>query len=254
MPISVAATSHKGLIRSVNEDSFAATGLDASLDGGVVSSVQSDDAYLLAVVADGLGGHPAGDVASSLVVSNIMSAQPSSGSELVEAVHAANTAVYDKMSQPTLGMGSTVAAVLITSDGVAVVHVGDSPVFEFFDGRLTQVTIDDVSGSKTVLPGVPTASLSQALGGSNTFKSVTPTLTLLEPEAGAHYLLCTDGLSSVLPKHQIAEALAISEVSAGARSLMKQVLKAGAPDNITLVLIKTRNDAPPISEGEEGTV
>ncbi len=130
--VTISAATHTGRVRRRNEDYFAATGLPKPASDGVVASAEVAAAACIAIVADGLGGHPAGDIASRLTVETFVSSRPETPSALVDALHGANKALNAAMSTEngTAGMGATVAAVLVTRTGVAVANVGDTKAFE----------------------------------------------------------------------------------------------------------------------------
>src|SRR5438477_2299076 len=130
--IRISATTHVGSVRRRNEDYYGASGLRSSLRDGEVVTVVAD-ATCLAVVADGLGGHPCGELASRLAVEQLLAANPTNPDALVAAFHEANEAIYGAMSREdgSVEMGTTAAAVLVMERGIAIVNVGDSAVFEF---------------------------------------------------------------------------------------------------------------------------
>lgn len=155
--VHIVASTHAGSVRPIDEDAYGATGLAPSTaDGDVVSALVSDQPALV-VVADGLGGHPCGEVSSHVAVDALLAAEPTEATSLIDAVHEANAAVVAMMGQQSecLGMGTTIAAVLVHSQGIAVVNVGDSAVFELVDDRLVQLSTDDVPASSSNLPGLP---------------------------------------------------------------------------------------------------
>ena len=111
----ISAGTHTGWVRERNEDYFGATGLPAPEGDGEVVSVEVGGPQCIAVVADGLGGHPAGDVASRRAVDYLIVSRPDTPGSLVDALLGANEDVYSAMSarEGTVGMGTTVAAVLM---------------------------------------------------------------------------------------------------------------------------------------------
>ena len=165
----VTALSHAGLVRDHNEDSLvigqwtlcaAETETPQTLAFPIASP-------LLVAVADGLGGHPGGDVASSLVVRELARAGPMIDSEqqLRDVLHACNRALYGiAADQPRLiAMGTTVAGVLLTSDQVLAFNIGDSRVYTHGPDGLRQVSVDD---SPPLAPGQEhTVIVTQTLGG-----------------------------------------------------------------------------------------
>ena len=238
--VRITAATHTGAVRRRNEDYFGATALSgSSVDGEAVSVVVSGRTCL-AVVADGLGGHPGGDVASRLAVEHLIASNPTDPDGLVKAFHTANEAMYDAMLGPSgsLEMGTTAAAVLVMANGITVVNVGDSAVFEFVDGRLVQLSTDDVPRRGGQLPGIPSSVVTQTLGGRRELVDVEPHLHT--DEFGAHrtILLCSDGLTNYVTRDRISDTLRDSTGCAAVEELVQAALEAGGRDNVTVLLLE----------------
>lgn len=225
-----AARSDRGLVRANNEDSVYA------------------GARLLAL-ADGMGGHAAGEVASQLVIAalaHLDDDEPGGDllSQLNAAVHEGNSAIAAHVeADPDLeGMGTTLTAILFAGNRLGLVHVGDSRGYLLRDGELTQITKDDTFVQTLVDEGRITADeahshpqrslIMRALTGHE----VEPTLTVREAHAGDRYLLCSDGLSDPVSFDTIQEALQISDVTESADRLIEMALRGGGPDNVTVVV------------------
>jgi len=225
-----AARSDRGLVRANNEDSVYA------------------GARLLAL-ADGMGGHAAGEVASQLVIAalaHLDDDEPGGDllSKLNSAVHEGNSAIAAHVeADPDLeGMGTTLTAILFAGNRLGLVHVGDSRGYLLRDGELTQITKDDTFVQTLVDEGRITADeahshpqrslIMRALTGHE----VEPTLTVREAHAGDRYLLCSDGLSDPVSFDTIHEALQISDVTESADRLIEMALRGGGPDNVTVVV------------------
>ncbi len=234
----ICAASHVGLVRQRNEDAFGATGLEVEVRNGEVVFAEALAHPVLAVVADGLGGHPSGDVASRIAVQAVLDAKPDDARSLVEAVQFANEEIVAAMSTAdgSIGMGSTVVAALIREDGLAVANVGDSPAFEIVDSRLIQLTTDDVAGASPGLPGIPSSVLTQSLGGGVRLQEVDVHLYQDELPPPRRLLLCTDGLTSYVPAAAISAAVAECEGPELARRCLTLALEAGGRDNITALV------------------
>lgn len=244
--VTVHAGTHTGLVRSRNEDAFGATGLTRSrVDGEVVGVDHGAGASVLAVVADGLGGHPCGDVASSLVVDTLLAVAPTTADELIVAVHEANQVVVDAMSDAdgSVGMGSTVAAVLVSRDGLAAVNIGDSCVFELVGEDLIQLSVDDVPTGLDDEVVMGASVVTQTLGGASRLIEVEP--HVYEDDRHADHddpmprrlLLCTDGLTNFVALDRIARTLRDHEGAAAIRALIDLALEAGGPDNVTCMTL-----------------
>ena len=232
--IEIHAASHTGSVRSRNEDGYGGTRLTpSSIDGQVVSAVVRGDSAF-AVVADGLGGHPCGDVASRIAVDTVVDAAPTSANAMVVAAYEANAAIVAAMNEAegSVGMGTTIAAVVIDGDELGVVNVGDSPVFGLADDELVQLSIDDSPG------GGPTSFVTETLGGSAEFVEVSPHLYEDDVTSVQRLLLCTDGLTNFVPLELIAATLRDHDGATAVEVLIAATLAAGAPDNITVVVME----------------
>jgi serine/threonine protein phosphatase PrpC len=233
------AATHVGRVRRRNEDSYGVTGATSSRTNGEVITADIVGGSCLAVVADGLGGHPCGDLASRLAVEHLLATNPANTEELVVAVHDANERIYVEMQQldECVEMGTTVAAVLVTDDGVTVANVGDSTVFEFHDGRLHQLSVDDVPPGTA---GLVSAQVTQTLGGKSRRTAIDPHVCVDDDVSGQRrLLLCSDGLTNFVTRPQIADALAL-DGAAAVEALVASALAAGGRDNVTVALLDVR--------------
>lgn len=238
--VRVFAATHTGSVRRGNEDAYGATSLSASrVDGEVVSAAVSNKPCLV-VIADGLGGHPRGEVASQLAVDLLLEVEPTDAKSLVTAVHTANESIVAAMSHDdgSIGMGTTVAAVLIGEAAVAVVNVGDSAVLELVDDRLIQLSTDDVPAGRIRLPGVPSSILTQTLGGGRELVEIDPHLYEDDLVSPRRLLVCTDGLTNFVPNDRVADALRRHEGEDLIRVLIGLALAAGGPDNVTCAVVE----------------
>jgi PPM family protein phosphatase len=225
-----AARSDVGLVRSNNEDSVYA------------------GARLLAL-ADGMGGHAAGEVASQLVIAALAHLDDDEpGGDLLAkldaAVHSGNSAIAAQVEmEPDLeGMGTTLTAILFAGNRIGMIHIGDSRGYLFRDGELTQITKDDTFVQTLVDEGRITKEeahshpqrslIMRALTGHE----VEPTLTMREVRLGDRYLLCSDGLSDPVSDETILDAMKIPDVTDSADRLIELALRGGGPDNVTVVV------------------
>jgi len=230
-----AAISHVGKIRSNNQDSGYA-GRD------------------LFVVADGMGGHAGGDVASAIAVTRIREAdreyETAAEAEfaLQSALIAANSLLAETVFEhPELtGMGTTVSAMVRVGDEIAFAHIGDSRIYLFRDGELKQVSTDHTFVQRLVDSGRITEEeamvhprrsvLMRVLGDVDASPEI-DTWTL-DTRPGDRWLICSDGLSGVVKHDDMQAALASKEGPRQvAERLLKQSLDAGAPDNVTAVVL-----------------
>lgn len=237
--VEVAARTHVGLVRRQNEDSVSMAALRTGRVLPSDGSVHRVEAPFLAVVADGLGGHPHGDEASSIAVDTIVSARPTDAESLAKSLRRANEAIVSAMTAGAgnLGMGTTVAALLVSEHSVVVANVGDSSVWELVDGRLVQLSSDDSPAGRSSLPGVPSYVVTQTLGGGRTLVDVEPHIFEDVLEGDRTVLVCSDGLTNFIDRRAIAAALA-SAGPASTGALVELALDAGAPDNVTVAVVR----------------
>ncbi len=232
---------------------------------GHVREGNEDSAYAgsrLAVVADGMGGHAAGEVASSAVVAVLAHLDDDeAGSDLLgelsAAIDEANNALRDMVvSNSSLsGMGTTVTALLASGSRLGVAHVGDSRAYLMRDHQLTLVTRDQTLVQRLVDEGRITAEqaevhpqralLTQALDGH---QGVEPDLSLREARLHDRYLLCSDGLSGVVHEETMTEALLLPSVEEAADRLVELALRGGGPDNVSVVIADVVEAAPGLSD------
>ena len=225
-----AARSDRGLVRANNEDSVYA------------------GARLLAL-ADGMGGHATGEIASQLVIAalaHLDDDEPGGDllSKLDAAVREGNSAIAAHIdADPELdGMGTTLTAILFAGNRLGLVHIGDSRGYLLRDGELTQITKDDSFVQTLVDEGRITAEeahshpqrslIMKALTGHE----VEPALIMREARAGDRYMLCTDGLSDPVSQETILDALQIEDTAESADRLIELALRGGGPDNVTVVV------------------
>ena len=237
MRLSTFAGTDVGRTRSGNEDSYFC--------GRTVFAV-----------ADGLGGHQGGEVASAAAVQPLAAldgrefADPAEAAEaLTAAIREANAAILDRAAgDPGLwGMGTTVTAAAVAGDQLQLAHVGDSRAYLLRDGALEQLTTDHTVVAELVRRGRLTPELAaihpersiltRAVGLDARVPVDTPDPLDLRP--GDQCLLCSDGLTEAVPDPTIAELLSTDEDgNAACRSLIDAANEAGGPDNITVVLVR----------------
>ncbi|MGH8916176.1 MAG: PP2C family protein-serine/threonine phosphatase [Acidimicrobiia bacterium] len=227
-----ASATHQGMVRQNNEDSIYPE-----------KSGESEGPAVL-MVADGMGGHVAGEVASRLAVN---AAASSNTLEPADRVAAANRAIREEVARrPDLeGMGTTMTLVELTPEGLARFgHVGDSRAYLHRNGELNQVTSDHTVAAEMVSLGQltqeesedhPRSHLILRCLGLTRFVNVDEIELVLEP--GDRILLCSDGLNSMVPHEAIAEGLGEGTAEEAAWRLVEMANKAGGHDNISVILI-----------------
>ena len=231
-----AAVSHVGRVRSNNQDSGYAGGA-------------------LFVVADGMGGHAGGDVASAIAVRRIaqtdgMDFATAQEAEfaLQAAMVAANREIAATVAVHTelTGMGTTVSAMVRVGDVMATAHIGDSRIYLQRGGELSQITNDHTFVQRLVETGRITAEeaavhprrsvLMRVLGDIDQSPEIDTSVIATLP--GDRWILCSDGLSSYVPEEEIHAVLAAaSDAQHAAGALVGAALEHGAPDNVTVVAV-----------------
>jgi serine/threonine protein phosphatase PrpC len=228
----------------------------ARSDVGLVRSNNQDSGYAgpsLLVIADGMGGHAGGDVASSLAIGEMAPLDGEShGADAVlahlsEAVHAAHRELLERVAEePALsGMGTTVTALLRTGGRLALAHIGDSRAYLLREGHLVQITRDHTFVQRLVDDGRITEAeaeqhpqrsvLMRVL--SDVVEDVEPDLSMREARIGDRYLLCSDGLSSVVSFDTIQDTmLGGKDPASTCEDLVRLALRSGAPDNVTCIV------------------
>jgi protein phosphatase len=224
---------------------------------GLVREGNEDAVYAgrrLLAVADGMGGHAAGEVASAAVIESLracdIEAEPGELLEaLARAVAGANAEVARRVAEDParLGMGTTLTAMLWSADQVALVHIGDSRAFRLRDGVLRRLTEDHVMGNLVSNAGELAPVLTRYLDGR---PDRSPDLGLRELRPGDRYLLCSDGLSPVVADSAIREVLAAAaDADTAARQLVALAEEVGGPDNISVIVADAQEgatgDVPP---------
>ncbi|WP_369257346.1 PP2C family protein-serine/threonine phosphatase [Geodermatophilus amargosae] len=246
----------------------------ARSDRGLVRGNNQDSVYAgprLLAVADGMGGHAAGDVASKVVIAALEHLDEDAPSG--DMLQALREAVFDgsehlreviRESPQLEGMGTTLTAVLFAGGRLALCHVGDSRAYLLRDGVFTQITHDDTFVQTLIDDGRITPEeanhhpqrslLLRALNGQD----VDPDLSMREARAGDRYLLCSDGLSGVVSEETLAEALRDPDPQSTADRLVELALRSGGPDNITVIVADVVEDSgsgfpmEPVVDGAAG--
>ncbi len=223
-------------------------------DVGLLREGNEDSAYAgphLLAVADGMGGHAAGEVASAATITTIapLDAEdpgPDLVNALADAVATANLRLQELIiSDPAIeGMGTTLTALLWVEGYAALCHIGDSRAYLLRDGQFIQITHDHTLVQSLVDEGKITEDdvathphrslLLRALDGRTIAE---PDLTPLETYPGDRYLLCSDGLSGVVTEQTLHQTLAsIADPDKAALRLVELAIKGGGPDNITCIV------------------
>lgn len=215
---------------------------------GLVRRRNEDSAYVgrwLCAVADGMGGHAAGDVASATVIEAIRAFDvcASDPGQLTTILGAAVQAANKQLTQgvqadPGLAtMGSTLTAMLWSGRHVAVANVGDSRAYLLRDRMLRQITEDHVLANLVASP-MPAQTAAYLVRYLDARPGWSPDLTLRAARPGDRYLICSDGLSGVVNSEAIRDALTdVGDLDEAAAALIRLAHEAGGPNNVTLIAI-----------------
>ncbi|MCW2572611.1 MAG: protein phosphatase [Frankiales bacterium] len=227
-----AARSHTGLLRDGNEDSVYA-------------------GPRLLAVADGMGGHAAGEVASAVAIAAIASLdEDAPGSDLLDALRSAALSANQHLHDMVVGdaaldgMGTTLTAILWGGSRLGLLHIGDSRAYLLRDGELSQIThdhtlvqtlIDAGRLSEEEAEGHPQRNvITKVLDGR---EDLDPDLSVREVRAGDRYLICSDGLTGPVGSNEtLREALSIPDPQEAVDRLVQLALRGGGPDNITVIV------------------
>ena len=239
--LEAALKTHPGLKRPKNED---AVGGEATPWGGVY------------VVADGMGGHRTGEVASRLAVETVLARlsreEPPSPKDLLEALEEANGRIHREAQRPeNRGMGTTCTVLVLDLPYALVAHVGDSRAYLLREGNLLQLTEDHSWVAERVRQGLLSPEearthrwrnvITNALGS---FPQARVDLLGLKLRPGDTFLLCTDGLSGVLEERALKEVLAHFPPAEAAERLVALANEWGGPDNVSVAVVRVPEALP----------
>lgn len=248
--IEICAISNRGRVRKRNEDCFLVAGI-VERDAQVQVEFSTDSLYFrehgfLCAVADGMGGHAGGEIASRRALTHFAAHAPLPialrGADLERAVaetmlatHAAVNAEADREAS-LIGMGTALTGVLLSANERLLFHAGDSRLYRFRNGATHQMTTDDSIRGETKGP------LTNSIGGGADVVCAPRVERGISVEPDDLLLLCTDGLTDVLGDLAIAEIVTSDmPVPDRAAKLVVRTLEYGAPDNVTVALILVGN-------------
>jgi PPM family protein phosphatase len=250
--------------RDENQDVAAALAIGESASGG------ASESFLL-VVADGMGGHPAGDVASQIAMNTLIEAFPTLpdgdlGLALKQAYRRANETVFQAgQDEPAhAGMGTTLTTALLHGKYATVANVGDSRAYLLRGNALTQVTRDHTVVAEEVVQGRLTVDaarrdprrnrLTHVIGTHPRLESKLPDVFELTLLPGDRLLLCTDGLYDVLDDGDMRRALQDQDPGDAARELVESAKERGTRDNATAVVAASIPTRVPVAAALPGPV
>jgi protein phosphatase len=252
--------------------SFMMTGIT---DPGCVRDI-NEDAYListenrLAVLADGMGGHLAGEIASAIAVEVVTrelarvierlatrpegSELPSITGALATAIVAANQAIIEaaRVKPGCEGLGTTVVVALLYGGKLYAGHVGDSRLYRLRGGTLTQLTEDHSMVQEMIRRGFITPEEARTSASKNLVTRALGVEAQVEPDVAEHdcdredlYFLCSDGVTDVLTDSEIESVLSqrVADPEHALQRMVDEVNRRGGPDNITAILIRVGHHA-----------
>ena len=241
--IDIAARTHQGHLRASNQDAVLV--LEAP---EIPPGVQA-----VAAVADGMGGLPAGDVASRLAIESLRASVDGMGDGMVaaeflrEAISNANRVVYeDSRDTPEhRGMGTTLTVAMVGHDKLTVGHVGDSRAYLLRGGDLRQLSVDHT----WVQAGLDAGHITLAEAAVHPYRNMLTSALGLEPSVGIQVveetlrtgdtvLLCSDGLHGEVPDAEIRDMLGVGTAEQTAQALEEMALALGGSDNVTIAVVK----------------
>ena len=247
-PMSATGITDVGVVRSSNEDSFAVLlGKDAPIGDALLA------------VADGMGGHSAGEIASRMALDLLRYELSNASSPTEESLHRvvllANEGVYSEstMESDLRGMGTTLVAGLLARGVLLICNIGDSRAYLLRSGELERLTIDHSWVSEMVAQGSLTPEqasthprrniLTRALGIG---EYVQTDMTRVVLRQGDRILLCSDGLHGMVNDSTISEILRKKSLKKVARELVKMAKCAGGDDNITVIVAQMDSEVPAV--------
>ena len=246
----VAALTHIGKRRHMNEDCIA-------VDAQIRSEQMSDpslytlrlDGRCVCLVADGMGGHPAGDIASRVAIETLGAEplHPSMGdAAIVAALRKANRALFAEMERTpeVIGMGTTIAGLTACESEIVTFNVGDSRVYRVRDAVVEQISTDDSEDVITSFMAMdfPTRALNQCLGGYPGVEEINPHVVRDPAQPGSTYLICSDGLHDMLNDATIGACMS-ADLDQSVRTLFECAMAEGGIDNISIILARLEDDA-----------
>jgi PPM family protein phosphatase len=238
--VRISGVTQCGTGRSRNEDSIGCSGGGGVRADGSMESLIVTGAPCLAVVADGLGGHPAGDVASRITVDAILSAAPTDADALVASVRDAHGRLLDAMASDVQlrGMGSTVVVALILADEFVVVNVGDSEAFALTERGVGPLAVPDVTRDDFGPHGFRSSTLTQFVGGEAAGAELDIHVHRAARGEVLRLLLCSDGLTGAVPRAEIEDLTSHRSGLPAVRSLLDEAVASRHGDDISIVLIE----------------
>ncbi|MBQ7565339.1 MAG: serine/threonine-protein phosphatase [Lachnospiraceae bacterium] len=229
-----------GKVREINQDNFIVGGRYLKNHEDRIPELlfgENEGKPLLLGVFDGMGGEECGEVASLLAAQTAAEITPGRKPEkdLLALCSTANERICSYMDTHGLkSMGTTAAMLAFTRKGIMLCNIGDSRIFRFAEGKLSQISMDHV----VPLPNIPKPPLAQNLGIRRRDLVIEPYLAKGIYKEGDIYLICSDGLTDMVSNESITNVLTTTGFEAAAQRLLDRALQSGGRDNITIILCR----------------
>lgn len=242
--IGVTAMTHQGAVRTENEDSVAVGNWIRNAPMRMPHQWRfALEGSICFVVADGMGGHAAGEVASHHVASRLSQAGAECGDAkaIQSLLLQINAELYEQMKADSsrIGMGSTVVGLVFKENGLFWFNIGDSRLYQHRNGFLRQISVDDVpAASKSDDPHAhpKSGAITQSMGGTSSVQMPVPHIGEVELTAPGRWLLCSDGLTDMLDIDKMEECFGTDDLGAVTK-LFNAAMEAGAEDNISIIIV-----------------
>jgi protein phosphatase len=247
----IAAFTHRGRVRTANEDALAVDKhiFTGNMNEPLVVSASNNSCVLM--IADGMGGHAHGAMASRAVLDHLVAAidRLAGPATCAAVIEEANQRLFELMHEhhEALGMGSTIVGTVLRAEQLITFNIGDSRCYLLSARQLLQLSHDDVpEGENTPFGSRRSHALTQALGGTSLPVAIEPHISIDSPLAsGETLLLCSDGLTDMVDNQTISEILHSAKAPLqSVRKLVAKAFSAGARDNISLVVVRRSEPSP----------
>ncbi len=241
--IIIGALSDVGCEREHNEDYL----------GHFIKNAGKKDSSIIAIVADGMGGAAAGEIASKIAVNTILNIYTNHPSEnILEILEEALLGTKEEMLTTAQneahlrGMGTTIVAIVLKNETAYYAHIGDSRIYYISSNETKQLTQDHSMVQELLRKGIITYEEAKHHPNANiitrvlgTHKKVEPEFAIYEPlKAGDMFVLCSDGLSNLIDEEEIAISVRKNEPNEACKELVELAKKRGGNDNITIIILK----------------
>ena len=236
-------TSHIGKCRKTNQDNLYCNGNYLSYDNcgtdGIIEGTLSPSSQAVFAVFDGMGGEECGEIASYIAAkeASVTPLGEDGILDLSSFCKRANDKICDYAESNSISaMGTTAAILLFSKDVITLCNIGDSKIFRYSDGEMEQISKDHV----VVAAFGKKPPLSQNLGIPKELLVIEPYLSQGRYKNGDRYLICSDGLTDMVPPDEIADVLENHPIEAAASVLVDKALENGGKDNVTIILLEVK--------------